>query len=104
MSLEAITKIRAVEDGMDEARAGARAQAQKLAADAEREGRALLEKGRAQSAAAAAEALKQAEDQAAKKRDEILAKAAKDCDALKKNAGARLDKAAKAILGRVVDS
>lgn len=48
--------------------------------------------------------LKQAEAQAAKRRDEILAKAAKDCDALKKDAGARLDKAAKAILGRVVDS
>ena len=104
MSLEAITKIRAVEDGMEQARADARAQVQKLAADAERDGRALLQKGREQSAAAAADALKQAEAQAAKRRDEILAKAAKDCDALKKDAGARLDKAAKAILGRVVDS
>ena len=73
MSLEAITKIRAVEDGMEQARADARAQAQKLAADAEREGRVLLQKGREQSAAAAADALKQAEAQAAKKRDEILA-------------------------------
>ena len=104
MSLEAITKIRAVEDGMEQARADARAQAQTLASDAERDGRALIQKGREQSASAAAEALKQAEAQATKKRDAILAKAAKDCDALKKNAEARLDKAAKAIVGRVVDS
>ena len=46
MSLEAITKIRAVEDGMERAKADAKAQAQKLLADAEREGRALLQKGR----------------------------------------------------------
>ena len=104
MSLEAITKIRQVEEGMEQEKSDARARAQKLAADAEREGRALLQKGRDQSAAEAADALRQAEEQAAKKRDEILAKAAKDCDALKKDAGARLDKAAKAILGRVVDS
>lgn len=104
MSLEAITKIRAVEDGMDQARADARAQAQKLAADAEREGRELLRKGREASAAEAAQAMRQAEEQAGRRREEILAQAERDCAALKKDAGARMDQAAKAILGRVVDS
>ena len=53
MSLEAITRIRSVEEGMDQAKADARAQAQKLAAEAEREGRALLQQGREQAAKAA---------------------------------------------------
>ena len=42
MSLEAITKIREVESSMEQSKAEARSQVQKLAADAEREGRALL--------------------------------------------------------------
>ena len=46
MSLEAITKIREVESSMEQSKAEARSQVQKLAADAEREGRALLEQGR----------------------------------------------------------
>ena len=50
MSLEAITKIRDVEEGMDQARAQARAQAQRLLADAERAGRDLLEQGRLRAA------------------------------------------------------
>ena len=56
MSLEAITKIRQVEEGMEREKSDARAQVQKLAADAEREGRELLragaEKARAENAAA----------------------------------------------------
>ena len=77
---------------MDQAKADARAQAQKLAAEAEREGRALLQQGREQAAKAAA----------AKRREEILAQADRDCEALKKEAGSRMGKAAQAILGRVV--
>ncbi|MDE7243793.1 MAG: hypothetical protein K2O18_07440, partial [Oscillospiraceae bacterium] len=76
MSLEAITKIRAVEEGVEQAKADAKTQAQKMLADAEREGRALLQKGREQSAGASAEALKKAEETAAKRRDEILAQSA----------------------------
>ena len=41
MSLEAITKIREVESSMEQSKAEARSQVQKLAADAEREGRDL---------------------------------------------------------------
>ena len=102
MSLEAITKIRSVEEDMDQARADAMAQAQKLAAEVEREGRALLRQGKEQAAKAAAAEMKKAEEAAAKSREEILAEAERDCEALKKEAGSRMGKAAQAILGRVV--
>ena len=87
MSLEAISKIRAVEESMERSRADAKAQAQKLVADAEREGRALLQEGKEKA-----------------RRKEILAQAEKDCEKLKKDARTRMDKAAQAILGRVVES
>ena len=104
MSLEAITKIRAVEDGMEQAKADARAQAQKMIADAERDGRTLLQQGRETAAETAAAAMRREEERAAVRREEILAQAAKDCQALKADAGARMDKAIQAILGRVVES
>ena len=104
MSLEAITKIRAVEDAMEKSKADARAQAQKMVADAERDGRALLQQGKEAAAKAAAEAMGRAEQAAAGRREEILAKAAEDCRALKAEAAARMDKATQAILGRVVES
>lgn len=102
MSLEAISKIRSVEENMDQARADAKVRAQKLAAEAERDGRALLQKGKEEAAKAAAAEMEKAEAAAAKRRDEILAQAAKDCGELKKKAGSRMDKATQAILGRVV--
>lgn len=102
MSLEAISKIRSVEENMDQTRADARARAQKLAAEAERDGRALLQKGKDEAAKAAAEAMAKAEAEAAKKRGEILAQSQKDCASLKQLAGSRMGKATQAILGRVV--
>ena len=104
MSLEAITKIRAVEDGVEQSKADAKAQAAKLIADAEREGRALLHAGREKAAAASAEAMKAADGKAAGRREEILAQSAKDCQKLKADASARMDKAVQAILGRVVET
>jgi len=104
MSLEAITKIREVESSMEQSKAEARSQVQKLAADAEREGRALLHAGREKAAAASAKALQEADGKAAKRREEILAQSVEDCKKLKANAGARMDKAVQAILGRVVES
>ena len=104
MSLEAITKIRKVEESMEQAKADARAEAQKLLADTEREGRALLQQGREDSARAAAEVMRKEQEEAAVRREKILAQAAEDCKALKADAGARMDKATQAILGRVVES
>ena len=104
MSLEAITEIRGVEERMERAKAEARAQAQKLIAEAERDGKALLQQGRDAAAAAEAEALREAEAAAARRREAILAEAAKYCQALKDAALGRSDQAAQAILERVVES
>ena len=104
MSLEAITEIREVEERMERAKAEARAQAQKMVADAERDGKALLQQGRDAAAKAEAEALHKAEEAAAGRREAILADAAKDCQALKDAAFGRMDQAAQAILERVVES
>ena len=104
MSLEAITKIRKVEADMEQAKADAKAQVQKLLADTEREGRALLQQGKVRAAEKAAEAMRQAEAEAAQRREKILAQAEEDCRALRAQADARMDKATQAILGRVVGS
>ena len=47
--------------------------------------------------------MERAQERAAKRREEILAKAAGDCAALRAEAGRRMDKAVKAILERVVE-
>ena len=91
MSLEAITEIRAVEERAERVKAEARAQAQKLAADADRDGKALLRQGRDEEAAAA-------------RREAILAQAAADCRTLRDAAHGRMEQAVRAILERVVES
>ena len=72
MSLEAITRIRQVEDDMERSKAEARGQAQKLAADAQREGKDLLERRREASTEAAAKAMEEARQRAGQRREEIL--------------------------------
>ena len=71
MSLEAITKICGVEDEMDQARAQARVQAQKILADAERSGQELLEQGRSSSAEKTTGVMKAAEERGEQRRREI---------------------------------
>lgn len=104
MSLEAISKIRDVEETMDQAKAEARAKAQKLVADAERAGHQFLEEGRQISAARAGEAMKAAEAQAEEKRSEILAATQTECEALTADADAKMAQAVSMIVGRVVES
>ena len=89
MSLEAITRIRQVEDDMERSKAEARGQAQKLAADAQREGKDLLERRREASTEAAAKAMEEARQRAGHRRAE---------------AGKRMDGAVRAILEKVVES
>ena len=103
MSLEAIEKIRGVEDQMDQARAQARAQAQKVLDDAEHAGQEALEQGRQTSAKKTAEAMRAAEERGAQRRAEILAEAEEDCRALKQLAQTNLAQAVQMIVERVVD-
>ena len=104
MSLEAITEIRAVEERAERVKAEARVQAQKLAADADRDGKALLRHGRDDAAAAQARSLREAEEAAAARREAILAQAAADCRTLRDAAHGRMEQAVRAILERVVES
>ena len=103
MSLEAITKIRGVEDEMDQARAQARTQAQELLTGAERSGQELLEQGRRSSAEKTAGVMKAAEERGAQRRREILAQADEDCAALEQLAETNMARAVEWIVERVVD-
>ena len=104
MSLEAIREIQSVEETMDAARAEARAKAQRVVAEAEREGRALLENGKTQAAAESARMMGEAEQQAEKRRQEILAAAGEDCRSLAAAADDNMAKAVEMIVRRVVES
>ena len=103
MSLEAITKIRGVGEEMDEGRAQARAQAQKILTDAEQAGQELLERGRRTSADKTAGVMRAAEERGAQRRDEILAAAEEDCAALRRLAETNMTQAAQWIVERVVE-
>ena len=103
MSLEAITTIRAVEEEMDQTRAQARLQAQKCLADAERSGQALLAEGRRASAEKTAGAVRAAEERGAARRQEVLAAAQEDCQALARLAETNMAQAVQMIVERVVD-
>jgi len=104
MSLEAIREIQSVEEAMEASRAQARAQAQKLISDAEREGRMLLEQSREAAAGQAAAAMAAAEARAAKRRDEILSAAEDDCKTISDGADAFMAQAVNKIVERVVES
>ena len=104
MSLKAIREIQNVEETADQRRAEARAKAQRLIADAEREGRELLKRGREDSAKKTAEVMRASEERAEARRSEILSAAEKDCAALRSGAEAKLSAAVQMIVGRVVES
>ena len=102
MSLEAIKKITQVEKMGQERKATAEAEARRIVADAERDSLALLQQARLDAAEAGSQLLRQAENRAAKKAEEIAQAAQAECAALRQAAANRLDEAAEFIVGRVV--
>ena len=102
MSLEAIEKVTELETQMRERKAAAESEARQIAADAERDGIALLEKTRADAADRGRKLLKQAEERAAQQADEIRNAAQAESAALRESAGKNLEEAAEFIVGRVV--
>lgn len=104
MSLTAIHTIRDVEEAMDQARLEARSKAQKLVADAQKEGKALLERSRADAAEKTAEVMEAAQRKGEKHRGEILGDTAKECRQLAADADTRMAAAANMIVRRVVES
>ena len=102
MSLEAIEKVTELETQMRERKAAAESEARQIAADAERDGIALLEKTRADAADRGRKLLKQAEERAAQQADESRKAAEAESAALRESAGKNLEEAAEFIVGRVV--
>ena len=100
MSLEAIEKVTQVETENRERKAAAEGEAQRLVADAEREGLALLQQARTDAAESGKELLRQAEARSAERAAEI--DRAAQAAALRETAGQHLEEAAEFIVGRVV--
>ena len=83
-------------------KAAAEAEAQRIVADAEREGLALLQKARTDAAESGKELLRQAEAKAAERAAEIDRASQAEAAALRETAGQHLEEAAEFIVGRVV--
>ena len=104
MSIEAIREIQDVEKSMDGSRGEARAKAQKIIADAEGQGRELLQRRQEAAAAREAEEMRDAGEQAQKRREEILAAAGEECRRLEAAAAEHMAAAVKSIVERGVES
>lgn len=102
MSLEAIEKVTQAETENRERKAAAGAEAQRIVADAEQEGLALLQKARSDAAERGKELLRQAEARAEERSAEIGRAAQAEAAALRETAGQHLEEAAEFIVGRVV--
>lgn len=101
MSFEAIQKVTAAEQAVQERKAAAADEAKRVVAEAERAGKQLVADARAQAEAKAKELLVQAEARAGETSKKTLAENAASCEALKQDAMSRLDRAADLIVGRV---
>lgn len=102
MSLQAVEQVMETEQKNRERRTAAEQQAKQLAADAERNGLALLNNVRAQADAEGKELLRKAEERAKQRSGEIRAEAERRAGELRAAAQTRLEQAAELIVGRVV--
>ena len=102
MSLQAVEQVMETEQKNRERRTAAEQQAKQLAADAERNGLALLNNVRAQADAEGKELLRKAEERAEQRSGEIRAEAGRRAGELRAAAQTRLEQAAELIVGRVV--
>lgn len=104
MSLDAMKQVTQAEQETRDRKAEALTAAKRAVADAERDGKARLQEARSQAESQVRGFLRQAEEQAARHTDEVLAEKRKACGALREKAEARLDEAAALIVRRVVNS
>lgn len=102
MSFEAIEQITQVESRTQERKAAAQAQAKEIAAAAEREGQALIQRVQAESVEHGKELLHQAEARAAEQTAQIRKDAEAEAAQLRQAAQLRLEKAADFIVEGVV--
>lgn len=101
MAFEAIQKVTQTEESSRSQKAEAAAQAKKIVSDAQRAGKALVEQARAEAEEKVKAMMAQAEELAAQQSRQVLEGNAVACEALKKEARGRLDRAADLIVGRV---
>lgn len=102
MSFEALEQITQAERAIQERKAAAQAQAREIAANAEREGLALMQRVQAESAEQGKELLRQAEERAAEQTAQIRQEAQAQAAQLRQAAQRQLDKAADFIVEGVV--
>ena len=98
MSLEAVQKVTETEQ---KARAR-KAEAKKLIADAERQGRERLSAAKAEADAQVKVMLTKAEESAAKHSEAVMEETRRSCDSLRQAAEGKLEDAAALIIRRVV--
>lgn len=102
MSMEALEKIVAAENGCQDRVAAASVEARQILAEAERAGQDALVQAREEGAQQSKKLLLQAEERAEKQAQKILQAADAEAAALRKGAAERLGKAATFIVGKVV--
>lgn len=102
MSLEAIKQITDTEQQYQQRKKEAAANAQKLIIDAERGGKAYLEKAKMDAETEVRSLLNDAEKKAAIQAEELMNKAQIRCESLRQAAEQRLDQAVSKIVERIV--
>lgn len=99
---EKIEALQAAESRLLAQKAAAQAAAAEQVRQAEKDGAALVAKAQETARRAAADALRQAEEQAAAEREVMLAHTEADCEALRRGALERMDRAVAYLLEKVV--
>ncbi len=103
MSLDAIKQIAQAEQQTVQRRTEAQAQARRIIADAERAGQETLDAARAQARTQTEQLCKEARAKAEKRAKAVLDETAQTCDAMRKAAKGKLPAVAKVIVERVVN-
>lgn len=101
MSFEAIQKVTAVEQAVQQRKADAADEAKRIVAEAERAGRQLVADARARAETQVKELLTQAEVRAQQQAEQEAMANAAACKALKESAQSRVNRAADLIVERV---
>jgi len=104
MSFEDIQKVSAAERDTQAKKGQAQAEAKQLVSAAHRDGAAAVAKAKADAEAQGRAWLEQADAKAAKQAERTRQEEEKTCQAMRKKARGRLDKAAELIVRRVVNS
>ena len=103
MSLEAIKKITDTERAYQQKKEEAAVAAQKLVADAEKEGKKRLERAKTQAETQAHGMLEEAEKEAAERAKSLMKAAEIRCEGLQKEAEKQLEKVVDIIVERIVN-